>query len=104
MDKPRSCIKSLMKERVSDFTEALKSTASGDYNVTSIRQISTSSGVPKTSVSRILHKNLRLWPYKVSLVQGLKDGNPERRLLFSQWMRDNETSLPNILWSDECNF
>ena len=44
-----------MKERVSDVTEALKATASGDYNVTSIRQISMSSGVPKTSVCRILH-------------------------------------------------
>ena len=83
MDKPRSGRKSIMKERVSDVTEALKEIASGDYNVTSICQISTSSGVFKTPVSRILHKNLRLWPYKISLVQGLKDGDPERRLLFS---------------------
>ena len=34
MDKPRSGRKSLMKERVSDVTKALKATASGDYNVT----------------------------------------------------------------------
>ena len=60
MVKPRSGRKSVMKERVSDVTEALKATASGDYNVTSIRQTSTSSGVPKTSVSRIFHNNLRL--------------------------------------------
>ena len=73
-----------MKERVSDVTEAVKPTASGDYNVTSISQISTSSGVPKKSVSTILHNNLRLWSYKISLVQGLKDGNHERRSLFSQ--------------------
>ena len=60
IDKPRSGRKYLMKERVSDVTEALKATASGDYNVTSICQISTSSAVPKTSVSRILHNNLTI--------------------------------------------
>ena len=24
--------------------------------------------------------------------------------MFCQWIRDNQTSVPNILWSDECNF
>ena len=45
-----------------------------------------------------------MWPYKISLVQGLQEGDTEKRLEFSEWFHKNEHSLLDILWSDECYF
>ena len=104
LDKERSGRRSLVDERIDSVKQAVEQTSTCDYSTTSIRQISASSSIPTSSVHRILKQNLKMWPYKISLVQELKAGDPEKRLLFREWLLNNESDLPNILWSDECNF
>ena len=50
----------------------------------SVRQIATTNNIPKSSVHRILKKR-KFHPYKPLVVQGLRNGDFERRVAFSRW-------------------
>lgn len=73
----------------------------------SIRKISQSSGVSRSSVHRIL-KTHKFHPFKMTLVQELNEDDPDRRLQFcellSEHLVNNINLLYNICFSDECTF
>ena len=103
-DKLRPGRPSLVVNRKDEVSQSVQLTGSGDYQATSVRRISAACSVPSTFVHRILRQELRMWPYKISLQQHLEDADVDKRLQFSQWIRENAAYVPNILWSDECNF
>jgi len=72
--------------------------------MTSVRNISSATHIPIGSVDKILRRHFKLWPYKICLVQGLQEGDREKRFEFCEWFPKNEHSLPDILWNDECYF
>jgi hypothetical protein len=60
--------------------------------------------VPRTSLNRILHKDLHLHPYKIQIVQALKPNDPAQRLQFANEVLERFTSFNNIFFSDEAHF
>ena len=68
--------------------------------MTSVRNISSATHIPIGYVDKILRRHFKLWPYKISLVQGLQEGDTEKRLEFCEWFYKNKHSLPDILRSD----
>lgn len=75
---------------------------------TSVRRGSQELGISKSSFHNILRKNLKLFPYKLSVVQLLTDVQKERRLLFAEELlekiQSEEVKVNNIWFSDECHF
>lgn len=70
----------------------------------STRKRSSALNLSRTSLQRILKKDLLLHPYKIQLVQELKDTDPMHRLNFANEMFDRFTSFNNVLFSDEAHF
>ncbi len=57
-----------------------------------------------TSVYRALRFDLKLTPYKIPVLQLLKESDVNQRLDFSTWITDNADILENIWFSDESHF
>uniref|UniRef100_V5G1N2 DUF4817 domain-containing protein n=1 Tax=Anoplophora glabripennis TaxID=217634 RepID=V5G1N2_ANOGL len=74
---------------------------------TSSRRVSRSLRISKNKVLRVLKKDHRR-PYHLQPVQGLHEGDEERRLVFCRWVlnsiEQNEHFLSHILWTDESCF
>ena len=74
---------------------------------TSIRKRSTQVAVSRSSMQRIL-RSLKLFPYKVQLVQQLKPRNYEQRLQYAIRMQELSRNDPNftdkLIFSDEGHF
>ncbi|KAM8702697.1 hypothetical protein ACLKA7_000827 [Drosophila subpalustris] len=66
---------------------------------TSTRHRSQQLDISRTSLIRILHKDLAMKPYKVQLVQQLKPIDHPNRLLFANWVADRlaEDENPHIV-------
>ncbi|KAJ4443735.1 hypothetical protein ANN_05513 [Periplaneta americana] len=66
-----------------------------------------SLGLSNTSIPRILHKGLHMHPYKIQVVQTLKDADKVNRNTFRQQFWDlniNDDIVHNMLMSDEAHF
>lgn len=70
----------------------------------STRKRSAELAIPRTSLRRILVKDLKLHPYKIQLVQELKPNDHNLRRIFAQTMLERFPTLNNILFSDEAHF
>ncbi|CAK9802718.1 Histone-lysine N-methyltransferase SETMAR [Anthophora quadrimaculata] len=73
----------------------------------SIRKISASTGIKKSTVHVILKNKLNFHPYKVQIVQSLKENNYALRETFSRTMLERfrtARTLGNILFTDEAHF
>ena len=72
----------------------------------SARKHATELGISDRSLRRILHKDLHLHPYKLAVVQQLKEGDCEQRLQFARQMLEifqaNDDLI--LLMSDEAHF
>ena len=80
-DKSRSGRPSFEDDRVSVVEEELETQqANPERGSASCRSISHQTGVPKTSVQRILRNRLNLYPYRIQTNQMLSDCDKERRL------------------------
>lgn len=103
LDAPRSGRPSLVDSRKEAVLEALRSTsnAQGCSSITNIRD---ATGIPRSSVHRILRNSCHLYPYKIQLVQELTEADKEVRREFAAWLLNNSSLIPNILWSDEAYF
>ena len=55
------------------------------------RRCSQQLNISETSLRRILHKDLRMTPYKVQLVQELKPIDHPMRFRFAKWACDRLT-------------
>ena len=74
----------------------------------SSRRASTHLQIPRSTIHKILHRNLRLYAYKVQLLQALKPEDKPRRKKFALTMLDRLDSDPGFLkrvcFSDESMF
>ena len=71
----------------------------------SIRRLALASDMKKSSVHRILRKDLSLKPYKPQTSQELKEGDKTKRLEFclkiEEMIQNDELDTRNIIFSDE---
>jgi hypothetical protein len=93
-------------QRVDDVVNALSSVASGsELGTSSTRAISQATGIPHSSVHRILRHKLNLWPYHLQLKHHLEPQDLQHRMEFADWFLDNMVdSLSSILCTDEAYF
>ncbi|XP_023311192.1 uncharacterized protein LOC111692289 [Anoplophora glabripennis] len=74
---------------------------------TSTRRRSTQLGLSRGSLQRILH-TIRMFPYKIQLVQELKPTDYQQRLdyaiYFRQKAEENHDFIHNLIMSDEAHF
>ena len=94
-DKPREGRRSEEEER-SDIVEGAIQDTDGAYDSSSVRKVALVTGIPKTSVHRILRHQLSLLPYKLRLLQDLKPEDHLTRFEFSKWLLDDADMVPNI--------
>lgn len=81
--------------------------AIGENPTASVRRIGNQTRVPKSTVHEIL-QGQKYYPYKPTIVQGLREGDFERRMRFCEWYIqkcENEAEFPNlVVWTDESHF
>ena len=73
----------------------------------STRCSSCELGIPQTTVWRVLKKRLQLKPYRLQLVQALKNNDYLRRMEFCNQMlqmEDDENFCSLLIFSDEATF
>lgn len=99
-DLPKQGRPSKVEERGDVVEQALANTVN-EHGSTSIRRISRESGIPSSSVHRILRNVLSLIPYKLQMLQTLKPEDSVKRLQFAEWVLQHQEIIPNILWTDE---
>ena len=74
----------------------------------SIRTSARQLELPRSPVHKVLHNNLRLYAYKVQMLQALQLNDMPRRKEFAvnmlQRISENETFLKRVCFSDEVTF
>jgi hypothetical protein len=92
----------MSREKISDIVGS-----SGDGNF-SVRHMAEQIGASKSLVHNVLRKELKLYPYKVTISQTLTENHKEQRVTFCSWalskLEHDLEWLENILFSDECTF
>ncbi|CAG9782220.1 unnamed protein product [Diatraea saccharalis] len=94
--RPRASRKPVNVERVSESIQ--------EQPRLSTRKRASVLNLPRTSLNRILHKDLHLYPYKIQIVQALKPSDHVQRLKFVDEMLQKISSFNNILFLDETHF
>ena len=73
-----------------------------------IRQAARELGMKRSTVYKVLHRRLRLYAYKVQIVQEIKPEDAPKREAFANAMFDRiakyETFLSRVLFTDEVSF
>ena len=69
-----------------------------------LQDVSNVTPVSKSSVHRILRFDLKYLPYKIQLLQHLKENDISSRLTFADWALANDNVLDNVWFSDEAHF
>lgn len=86
-----------LREHVADVEAVVE-----DVKNTSISSISSQLNISKTTVWRILRKELKFYPYTPKTVQPLTDRHKIDRSAFCNWILEKgEEFLQKVLWSDE---
>lgn len=92
--------------RTEDNVEAVQQSVANDPSV-STRRRSGQLGIPRTTLQRILKLDLKMYPYKVQIVQQILPQDPQQRLQyairFTQLATQNDF-LNNLLMTDEAHF
>jgi hypothetical protein len=70
----------------------------------STRKRSQALDIKRTTLRRILKRDLHLKAYKIQLVQELKPHDANNRLNFANQMLDRFNNFHNVMFSDEANF
>lgn len=74
----------------------------------SVRTAARQLQLPRSTVHKVLHKNLRLYAYKVQLLQALEPNDKPRRKDFAinmlERISEDETFLNRVCFSDEATF
>ena len=74
----------------------------------STRRLSQEVGISRATVQRVIHNDLKLFPYKVQILQKQTDVNKRERVEFcqsiSERIENNPGVLNLILFSDEAHF
>jgi len=67
----------------------------------STRSASAELGISRLSLQRILHSDLHLFPYKMTVLHKLMAIDKGRRLQFALWAMEEEAVLHNTRFTDE---
>ena len=74
----------------------------------SIRTASRQSELPRSTVHKVLHKNLRLYAYKMQMLQALQPNDVTRQKEFAvnnlQQISEDEAFLKRVCFSNEATF
>jgi hypothetical protein len=70
---------------------------------TSIRKLASATEISRSSVQRILRKQLRLKAYKIQMLQELKEQDFPKRVQFCETLL-NHLNMNNLIMSDEATF
>lgn len=70
----------------------------------SVRKRAAALGLPKTIVHEILQEDLKFHPFKIQLVQELKENDFNLRKNFCETMLERFRTVNCIFWSDEAHF
>ena len=74
----------------------------------SVRRLSTENNVPRTTVHRILRKDLKQFPYKIQIKQKMKKADKRSRVEFCDWIgakiEKTPSFLDNVWFTDEAHF
>ena len=73
----------------------------------SIRQIGIRTGAPRSTIQRILRRELQLHAFKMQVLHSLKRGDKARRVRFCRWMLRQWSMRgfrKNLVMSDEAHF
>lgn len=70
----------------------------------SLRLRAASLNLNKSTVHRIISKDLHFHPYKIVIVQEMTPDDPDKRVEFCRIMKNRFRSFNNIWFSDESNF
>ena len=104
-DKPRSGRPSQEDERTPVvMIELERLQQSHDFAVASSYSVSHATGIPQSSVHRILRRGLCLYPYRLQANQALSESDKKKRVDFAQLMLSDEIDLESVLWTDESYF
>lgn len=90
------------KERVAEALQELK--GEHEFGVACSTHVATATGIPQTSVWRILRQRLNLYPYRLQTTQALTSDDKVRRMEFANFVLNDTTILDNVFWSDEAYF
>lgn len=101
LDKPKSGRPRL--SRTEENVERVNQSVRVDPDL-SIRKRASALNVHRSSLHRILRKDLKLQPYKIQLVQELKPQDPIQRLEFVNKITERLQTFTNIIFSDEAHF
>jgi transposase len=105
MDKPHSGRPSFDESTCDTVAHTVQElTSTSCLGSTSVRQVAVEVGISKSSVHNLLRKRLRLYPYRLQLLQTLEPADKPQRLQFAHWLLNNQNILSDILWSDEAYF
>lgn len=107
--RPRSGAPCLSEVRTPDVTSQMDTQREQSTSaVSSAREVARITGIPKTSVFRILHGVLQLYPYKLQSLHQLLPNDTAKRIEFANWalakIEEDPQWLLNILWTDEAHF
>jgi len=93
------------KARTDDAIEEVK-TAISDTPQRSVRRVlgDITNSASMSSVYRMLKYDLHLTPYKISIMQHLKENGISSRLAFAHWMNSHTTIVNELWFSDEAHF
>lgn len=95
------------EEKRKDMDTALQQ-MKAEGTVPSIRKLSAASSSSIGTVHTYLRRELKLFPYKVTIGQSLSDNHKANRYAFCKRMMSkiskDHTFLSRIVWSDECSF
>lgn len=108
-DRPRSGRPSLSADRVHAVKSAMeKVAAETSTGSSSAREAGRITGIPQSSIRRILHGILDLYPYKIQTLHQLVPADTGKRLKFATWalaqMDRDPQWLLNVMWTDEAHF
>lgn len=106
LDLPHGGRMSVNEDEVLKVKECLeRGQSSSEMSIYSARAVSRESGIPKTTVLKIMKERLRLRPYHLKMVQELKETDYSARMEFADWFLDQEDDFQQrVLWTDEAHF
>lgn len=108
-DRPRSGRPSLAESRITEVETTMNALAAeSSMGSSSARKAGRILNVPDSSIRRILHGILHLYPYKLQSLQELQTGDTAARETFAKWalarMESDPQWLFNVFWTDEAHF
>ena len=90
------------------FMNVLNKPLLNSYFIKSIRTAARELKLPPTTVHKVLHKRLRLYAYKVKMLQRLQPNDKPKRKQFAdnmlQQIFEDEKFLKRIFFSDKTTF